>query len=298
MASRESMSSWNAQERPNVLKMQPRQSNHLDVTSRFLVFGLKEVKRYIQSRHIQSVLIAKNIQSSSRDHSGLEDQVQAIIDLAAEASVPIVFALTRRTLSRLIFGHDRAAISCIGVMKVDSLGELHQTLLECAWQHRIIWRSQFSQTRTPLLNSRNENPLWIAVYYNYRDPFLLQEILRAGYFLDEPDARNGETPLMLAIQKKRLHWVQDLLPHKPDFSLKSFLGRNVFWHACSSGSESIWGVICEAACQRHPASRVHEWIVQRDVCGTSALDISKAGSLADKVALVTSGLLPHDSTSP
>jgi ankyrin repeat protein len=47
-------------------------------------------------------------------------------------------------------------------------------------------------------NSRNENPVWCAAYYGVLDSILLKKLVESGYDLDEPDAVNGYTPLMIA----------------------------------------------------------------------------------------------------
>lgn len=88
-------------------------------------------------RKAKSVVLAPNIQDVSLE-GGLNDELDSLLALAAEAGVPAVFALNRRKLGA-IYGA-RKAMSAIAILDYSGANEAHAEMLRLAEEGRQHWR--------------------------------------------------------------------------------------------------------------------------------------------------------------
>ena len=134
----------------------------------------------------------------------------------------------------------------MGILRPEGPDDLYDAIKELVLRYRIIWRCQFCTWR-PLVNPRNETPLWVGAYYGYRDPLIVSECIKSGYSVNDPDCVNGETPLMIAIKQNHVHWVTFLLKADADVCIRSFAGETSLWIAASLGHLHIINVLLERA---------------------------------------------------
>ena len=234
-----------------------------NATNKRILLGQREIKKHMKAGNILGLIVAKNMSLDQWKEMLIQDVTLS----AADQDIPIVFALTRRGLSRIFLGDDRAAFSCIGILRTDGVEMLFDTVKELALRNQILWRKAFASFEGR--NPRNENCIWVATFYGYRDNKLLRECVDAGFQIDEPDSVNGETPLMIAVQQQSLHWVQEILYCSPDLELRSFSGENVFFFAARESLFEIWKELYESATARYLRSKVLLMITQKKFNGES-----------------------------
>ena len=150
----------------------------------------------------------------------------------------VVFSSTRRSLSKLVSCYANSSISCIAILNYqgqeDQFQEIQTEFNIC----RQEWLTNYCFNR-PLLNPRNETPLWCAAYYGICDSTLIKCCLSQGYELDEPDAVHGYTPLMIASVRTHEAEPMRLLQTKSDVSSKSFTRDSVLHFACLHGCINV-----------------------------------------------------------
>ncbi|XP_064461681.1 uncharacterized protein LOC135371623 isoform X2 [Ornithodoros turicata] len=81
-------------------------------SKRRLVYGLKEVRRYLSLNKLKCIIFAPDIEEVKAE-GGLNDSLQDLIDSARRHSVPVVFALKRRALG--YYSKKSVPVSCIGI---------------------------------------------------------------------------------------------------------------------------------------------------------------------------------------
>eukprot|EP00045_Choanoeca_perplexa_P014431 m.169866 g.169866 ORF g.169866 m.169866 type:complete len:613 (+) comp16673_c0_seq3:138-1976(+) len=82
------------------------------------VTGLNEVRRATRLNKVQTMIVAPDVQRTNTK-GGLDDTLKALIDMAAEANTPCVFALSRSQLARIMF--QRRNVTVVALLRVDSL---------------------------------------------------------------------------------------------------------------------------------------------------------------------------------
>ena len=90
------------------------------------MFGLHEVKRGVKAGRVIFLIVSYNIEKSSTNGS-LDDQVTEIITLAKVASIPIVYALSKRRLGKAL--GKTIKVSCVGIVRYDGANQEFKTLL-------------------------------------------------------------------------------------------------------------------------------------------------------------------------
>ena len=82
------------------------------------VIGLKECLKAARMKMLKAAIVAPDVEVS-RDKGGLDDVVGRIVDSCVQANVPLIFALSRRTLGVRCFGPALRNTSCIGIFSAD-----------------------------------------------------------------------------------------------------------------------------------------------------------------------------------
>nr|ASK40404.1 hypothetical protein [Amblyomma maculatum] len=96
-------------------------------SKRRLVYGLKEVRKYLLLNKLKCIIFAPDIEEV-RAEGGLDHSLSAIIEYARAHFVPTVFALRRRLLGKLT--RKNVAVSCIGIFDYSAREVQFKQLLE------------------------------------------------------------------------------------------------------------------------------------------------------------------------
>ncbi|RUP49656.1 ankyrin repeat-containing domain protein [Jimgerdemannia flammicorona] len=206
----------------------------------------------------------------------------SILTACHKASTPVVFSMTRHALGAVICGTRDTSFSCIGITRVDGAEGFHRRMLDAAEQGRQEWIQQFAakqgrespadkasdmaddrpqrpQPMPPVLhNSRNETPLWLAAYYGYDLPGLVDRCVATGWRLDEPDGVNGMTPLLVACRYGRVEFAHHILKAygdgRVDVTAKSFRGETCAFLAAAHGHDDVLALMLEHYREARPYS--------------------------------------------
>lgn len=96
-------------------------------SKRRLVYGLKEVRKYLLLNKLKCIIFAPDIEEVKAE-GGLDHSLGAIIEYARAHFVPTVFALRRRHLGTL--AKKNVAVSCIGIFDYSARETQFKQLLE------------------------------------------------------------------------------------------------------------------------------------------------------------------------
>eukprot|EP00730_Choanoeca_flexa_P019052 TRINITY_DN9292_c0_g1_i1.p1 TRINITY_DN9292_c0_g1~~TRINITY_DN9292_c0_g1_i1.p1 ORF type:complete len:702 (+),score=157.48 TRINITY_DN9292_c0_g1_i1:878-2983(+) len=91
------------------------------------VTGMKEVRRSLRGDKVKVLIVAPDVQRTNTK-GGLDDQLQTLFALAEEHSVPVIFALSRAKLARVM--HQRNNVTAVALLHVDSLEPQLKTILK------------------------------------------------------------------------------------------------------------------------------------------------------------------------
>ncbi|EIE24823.1 hypothetical protein COCSUDRAFT_46959 [Coccomyxa subellipsoidea C-169] len=112
-------------------------SSPYNVTKRKrLVSGLREVAKAVRLRKACTVVVAPNIEQIESE-GGLDDLLSSILTQAEEASIPIVFALSRKKLGQM-FGC-RKKMSAIAILDYSGAEAIYHHMEALAQQGRTAW---------------------------------------------------------------------------------------------------------------------------------------------------------------
>ncbi|XP_077524366.1 SECIS-binding protein 2 isoform X3 [Amblyomma americanum] len=96
-------------------------------SKRRLVYGLKEVHKYLLLNKLKCIIFAPDIEEVKAE-GGLDHSLSAIIEYAQAHFVPTVFALKRRLLGKL--AKKSVAVSCVGIFDYSAREAQFKQLLE------------------------------------------------------------------------------------------------------------------------------------------------------------------------
>lgn len=96
-------------------------------TKRRLVYGLKEVRKYLLLNKLKCIIFAPDIEEVKAE-GGLDHSLSTIIEFARAHFVPTVFALRRRLLGKL--AKKSVAVSCVGIFDYSAREAQFKQLLE------------------------------------------------------------------------------------------------------------------------------------------------------------------------
>lgn len=91
------------------------------------VAGLREVTKQVERNRIKIIFFAPDIQRCP-ETGGLDEAVQQILELARQSNIPIVYALSRLKIGRVLKKH--VPVSCCGIFNYQGTEEIWQNLSE------------------------------------------------------------------------------------------------------------------------------------------------------------------------
>jgi ribosomal protein L7Ae-like RNA K-turn-binding protein len=92
-----------------------------------LVAGLREVTKQVERNRIKIIFLAPDIQRCP-ETGGLDEAVKRLLDAARRLDLPIVYALSRRKLGRVLF--KKVPVSCCGILNYQATEETWKQLTE------------------------------------------------------------------------------------------------------------------------------------------------------------------------
>jgi ribosomal protein L7Ae-like RNA K-turn-binding protein len=99
---------------------------------RRLLYGLREAMKAVKLGKVKSLIVAPNIEQTSAESKGRgpDDALAHILAAAEEREVPVVFALTRAKMGKIV--GSRSRISIVAVLDCSGAEQLHKQVLEMA----------------------------------------------------------------------------------------------------------------------------------------------------------------------
>ncbi|RUS22696.1 hypothetical protein BC937DRAFT_87678 [Endogone sp. FLAS-F59071] len=253
-----------------IIRFQKRQYNTNPVkakSKRRMYMGLHEVLKHVKRDRIKCVIVARNIEQTTEEGTGLDPITLSILNSCHTTSTPTIFSMTRHALGLAIRGTRNTSFSCIGIVDASGAEELYRRMLDLASQGRDEWITQFSlqdQRRLTDLthtlvrhNPRNETPLWLVAYYGYPSPAsLIDRCVATGWRLDEPDMIEGMTPLLVACRYGRAEFAAHALrqygSQAVDLSARSFRGETPAFLTAAHGHDKVLEVILTYCREKAP----------------------------------------------
>lgn len=92
-----------------------------------LVAGLREVTKQVERNRIKIIFLAPDIQRCP-ETGGLDEAVRRLLDTARKLDIPIVYALSRRKIGRVLL--KKVPVSCCGILNYQATEETWKKLTE------------------------------------------------------------------------------------------------------------------------------------------------------------------------
>ena len=106
---------------------------------RRLVFGLREVHKYVTLQRAKALVIAPNIEETEQE-GGLDDVLGKIIEEAKANGTPLIFALTRGRLGQIV--GKRMRISALAVLDESGAEQQFKAMLDDAKEGRKLFANK------------------------------------------------------------------------------------------------------------------------------------------------------------
>ena len=105
---------------------------------RRLLFGLREATKAVNLGKVKSLIVAPNIEQTSAESKGRgpDDALVRILAAAEEREVPVLFALTRAKMGKIV--GSRSRVSIVAVLDCSGAEQLHKQVLEMAQEMEKI----------------------------------------------------------------------------------------------------------------------------------------------------------------
>ncbi|XP_035224716.1 uncharacterized protein LOC118197330 [Stegodyphus dumicola] len=124
---------------------------------RRLVFGIKEVKKYIKLKKLKCIIMATDIENVVTE-GGLNDVLGAIKSSAADHHVPCIYALSRKCLGKVC--HKPVPVSCIGVFNYEGSEVNFKKMLELQCESMNDYKEILSKIASELSDDVIHKLLW------------------------------------------------------------------------------------------------------------------------------------------
>ena len=92
-----------------------------------LIAGLREVTKQVERNRVKIIFLAPDIQRCP-ETGGLDQAVEHLLESARKAQLPIVYALSRRKIGRVL--KKNVPVSCCGVLNYQGTEEIWNKLSE------------------------------------------------------------------------------------------------------------------------------------------------------------------------
>lgn len=107
-----------------------------------LVAGLREVTKQVERNRIKIIFLAPDIQRCP-ETGGLDEAVQRLLDTARRMDLPIVYALSRRKIGRVLL--KKVPVSCCGILNYQATEETWKKLTEAVTIARENYQLKLQQ---------------------------------------------------------------------------------------------------------------------------------------------------------
>ena len=129
------------------------------------VAGLREVTKQVERNRVKIVFFAPDIQRC-RETGGLDEAVQQILELARQSNIPIVYALSRLKIGRVLKKH--VPVSCCGILNYQGTEEIWQNLSQQIAAARNEYQLKAQKMATPDPNTSQTDVLLDLIKLNLK----------------------------------------------------------------------------------------------------------------------------------
>lgn len=138
-----------------------------------LVAGLREVTKQVERKRIKIVFLTPDIQRCP-ETGGLDEAVQRLLDLARQAGLPVVYALSRRKLGRVLL--KKVPVSVCGILNFQATEETWKKLTEAVGAAREEYQRKrlelFPPSLVPEVEMTEPLPAQQEEHHNETDALL------------------------------------------------------------------------------------------------------------------------------
>lgn len=107
-----------------------------------LVAGLREVTKQVERSRVKIIFLAPDIQRCP-ETGGLDEAVKRLLDSARRMDLPIVYALSRRKIGRVLL--KKVPVSCVGIFNYQATEETWKQLTEAVTAAREQYQLKLHQ---------------------------------------------------------------------------------------------------------------------------------------------------------
>lgn len=107
-----------------------------------LVAGLREVTKQVERNRVKIIFLAPDIQRCP-ETGGLDEAVKRLLDTARRLDLPIVYALSRRKIGRVLM--KKVPVSCCGILNYQATEETWKQLTEAVTIAREQYQLKLQQ---------------------------------------------------------------------------------------------------------------------------------------------------------
>ena len=107
-----------------------------------LLAGLREVTKQVERRRVKIIFLAPDIQRCP-ETGGLDEAVEHLLNLARQADLPVVYALSRRKMGRVLC--KKVPVSCCGILNYQATEDTWKKLTEAVAVAREEYQLKLKQ---------------------------------------------------------------------------------------------------------------------------------------------------------
>ena len=107
-----------------------------------LIAGLREVTKQVERNRVKIVFLAPDIQKCP-ETGGLDQAVQQLLELARRANLPVVYALSRRKIGRVL--KKNVPVACCAVLSSQGTEETWKVLADLVDKSRHEYQVKAQQ---------------------------------------------------------------------------------------------------------------------------------------------------------
>ncbi|KAL9985383.1 hypothetical protein ACROYT_G007779 [Oculina patagonica] len=123
---------------------------------RRFVLGLREVSKHLKLRKLKCVIISSNVERI-KSAGGLDETLSGIITTCQENQIPLVFALKRQLLGKVLL--KKVPVSIVGIFNYDGAQEHFKKLIDLTQKTRQAYSEKWEEIREKLELQQKENQI-------------------------------------------------------------------------------------------------------------------------------------------
>ncbi|CAB4028367.1 Hypothetical predicted protein [Paramuricea clavata] len=118
---------------------------------RRFVCGLREVCKHAKLKKLKCVIVTPNLEPT-KSKGGLDDLLSNIIDVCHSQNVPVIFALNRQVLGRVLL--KKVPVSIVGIFYYDGAQDYFKSLMKLTEVARETYKDKFNEAREKFLSEK------------------------------------------------------------------------------------------------------------------------------------------------